>query len=633
MKQPSRTFLLCLFLTLIAAAAANGAGPKFHTASSTEPVIGRYLVTLDASADLNTAAATAAALARAYAGQLEPFASSDVRQFAITMLPARARTLSADPRVRDVVEIAQLDQTAVPPSPSTAAAGLARQHLIPVAQDSTASGDYLYDGSGNIKFIGSDSFTYDSVGRLKVATVQGNQQSYDYDAFGNRKSATRANFAVGCAGGTACEAVVTVLGQSNHLAKQTYDEAGNVKTGFGAAYTYDGTGMVTGATVGSDVRDFAYTASGERIAVRQGLSWTWTVRDQGNKVLREFTSLEAPSLPLALSAHTWSKDYIWRDGQLLASVFQTASGPTTYHYHLDQLGTPRLITGNGGVLVAKHAYYPFGTEMALTPTETTAELMKFTGHERDVVAGDNHSVDYMHARFYNAAMGRFLSVDPSSDLAAAITRPQRWNRFAYVRNNPINALDPDGRREARLYGRTINVEAGDVVILVGRADNRPKHVAIIAGFSGSSGGRLPDAMIYENVPVTARGRATKQDAPSAAHVPVATNSNSPDAGAGIWNASNTAIGGIVENRERVRLDHSTVFNVFSEQRVASAVAAVGPVTYNNQDPGALQPRCDCAGFVDQVLQKLGGTATGTEGDALGYSIKQFLDMSHEPTNK
>jgi RHS repeat-associated protein len=309
-------------------------------------------------------------------------------------------------------------------------------------QDSTDSGTYVYDGSGNIKFIGSDSFTYDSLGRLKVAIVQANQQSYNYDAFGNRTSATRANGASGCAGGTVCEAAVTVLGQSNHLAEQTYDDAGNVQTGFGAAYTYDGTGMVTSATVASDIRDFAYTAGGERIAVRQGLSWTWMVRDQSEKVLREFTSLETSGLPLTLSSHTWSKDYIWRDGLLLASVSQTASGPTTYHYHLDHLGTPRLITRDGGVLVAKHSYYPFGAEMAINPTETTTELMKFAGHERDVVPGDNHSVDYMHARFYNPTAGRFLSVDP---VGGDAEQPQSWNRYAYVRNNPIGNTDPDGK--------------------------------------------------------------------------------------------------------------------------------------------------------------------------------------------
>jgi RHS repeat-associated protein len=395
--------------------------------------------------------------------------------------------------VREVVEIAAPDQaTAVPPAPSSAAGSLTRQHFVPVAQDSTSSGTYLYDGSGNIKSIGTDTFIYDSLGRLKEGTVQGNQQSYTYDAFGNRLTATRASGAVGCAGGTACEAAVTVLAQSNHLSGVTYDEAGNVTSGFGAVYTYDGTGMVTGATVGSDQRDFAYTADDERIAVKQGLSWTWSVRDQGGKVLREFTSLETSSSPLALSSHTWSKDYIWRDGLLLASVSQSASGPTTYHYHLDHLGTPRLITREGGVLVGKHTYYPFGAEMALTPSESATELMKFTGHERDVVAGDNHSVDYMHARLYNANLGRFLSVD---SVTGSANNPRSWNRYSYTFNNPLTRVDLDGRdvtvapemRAAVSYGNAHSLLFRDQYL---RLDRDHNVTAIIhSEFTARSGTR------------------------------------------------------------------------------------------------------------------------------------------------
>ncbi|MBV9185818.1 MAG: hypothetical protein JO093_09345, partial [Acidobacteria bacterium] len=227
-----------------------------------------------------------------------------------------------------------------------------------------------------------------------------------------------------------------------------YDDAGNVKTGFGAVYMYDGTGMVRRAAVGTDIRDFVYTADDERIAVRQGASWTWTVRDQGGKVLREFTSLETSSSPLTLTSHYWSKDYVWRSGLLLASVFPVTPGSmsptTTYHYHLDHLGTPRLVTDGNHILVGKHTYYPFGAEMNLTPPESAIELMKFTGHERDIVAATNGSVDYMHARYYNANLGRFLSVDPAWD-SADLGTPQSWNRYAYVKNTPIGRIDPDGR--------------------------------------------------------------------------------------------------------------------------------------------------------------------------------------------
>src|SRR5205807_782912 len=132
-------------------------------------------------------------------------------------------------------------------------------------------------------------------------------------------------------------------------------------------------------------------ADDERIAVRQGASWTWTVRGMDNMVLREFTSMET-TFP-NLTSRNWVKDYVWRDGLLLAST--DASG--TSHYHLDHLGTPRLITSGSGVKVAEHAYYQFGAQINLTLHESVAEAMKFSGHARDIVAWDGHTLDDMHA--------------------------------------------------------------------------------------------------------------------------------------------------------------------------------------------------------------------------------------------
>ena len=53
------------------------------------------------------------------------------------------------------------------------------------------------------------------------------------------------------------------------------------------------------------------------------------------------------------------------------------------HYHLDHLGTPRLITDRCGTAKATHAYLPFGEEA--TATNQDSEAMKFTGHERDLL--------------------------------------------------------------------------------------------------------------------------------------------------------------------------------------------------------------------------------------------------------
>jgi RHS repeat-associated protein len=134
---------------------------------------------------------------------------------------------------------------------------------------------------------------------------------------------------------------------------------------------------------------------------------------------------------------TIERDYIYAGGRLLAA--ETRDG--VRHFHLDHLGTPRLITDGAGAQAAFHAYYPFGEE-ATEPQD--AERLKFTGHERDLNdpngAGDD--LDYMHARFYNPLLGRFLSVD---SVLGRLARPQSWNRYAYVLNRPTVAVDPDGR--------------------------------------------------------------------------------------------------------------------------------------------------------------------------------------------
>jgi hypothetical protein len=48
----------------------------------------------------------------------------------------------------------------------------------------------------------------------------------------------------------------------------------------------------------------------------------------------------------------------------------------------------------------------------------------------------------MMARYYSSSLGRFMAVDPGDDTDA--TKPQSWNKYAYVRNNPISFLDATG---------------------------------------------------------------------------------------------------------------------------------------------------------------------------------------------
>jgi RHS repeat-associated protein len=118
-----------------------------------------------------------------------------------------------------------------------------------------------------------------------------------------------------------------------------------------------------------------------------------------------------------------------------------------------------MITTQDRKRLGVHEFSPFGVERTDATQETKllgeftggdsrSEPMKFTGHERDwdgwLNVDNDDYVDYMHARYYDPNLGRFLSVDPTWSSADHV-KPQTWNRYSYVLNNPINNMDPDGR--------------------------------------------------------------------------------------------------------------------------------------------------------------------------------------------
>jgi RHS repeat-associated protein len=70
-----------------------------------------------------------------------------------------------------------------------------------------------------------------------------------------------------------------------------------------------------------------------------------------------------------------------------------------------------------------------------------------TGKERDAESGN----DYFGARYYASTMGRWLSPDRAMTLKRILPNPQRWNRYAYVINNPLVNFDPDGMDDFKVF--------------------------------------------------------------------------------------------------------------------------------------------------------------------------------------
>jgi RHS repeat-associated protein len=322
---------------------------------------------------------------------------------------------------------------------------LALAMLVPAAafaQTSPwSSGTYLYDGAGNVKRIGADYYVYDMAGRLiqgsadKERSGVDSYQTYTYDMYGNRTTAP--TFGTPCIGG--CGAFLDI-NEFNHIRTTShgasYDGGGNLKQFDNYQYTYDAEQMMTRIKLPNTTLDnqYIYTADDERLAtfIAPG-QWRFTVRDLDEKAVREVTASEGPP-----TLWSWDRDHVFRDGLLLATVL---SSNLTQHYHLDHLGTPKLVTNNNGAKVGVHAYYPFGEELNLGLGEGVTERLQFTGQERDMNGPYANALDYMHARYYAPANGRFLSPDR---VMGSPARPQSWNRYTYARNQPIRLIDPTG---------------------------------------------------------------------------------------------------------------------------------------------------------------------------------------------
>ena len=291
--------------------------------------------------------------------------------------------------------------------------------------------------TGNLTF--NRTYTYDSLNRLSAMADSSSAQSCKgisetYDAWGNRLAETPT-------AGTGCPMFQATVSANNQLtAPYTYDAAGNMTYDVNHHYNYDAENRLTqvdNATTAS----YLYDATGKRVMKQAAGNTTFYIYDQGGNVLSERDS-----------SNSWIQTYI-RFAETLTAFYK---GTGTIYFHLDHLGSVRLYTSVSGTAYGTALDYdPFGLQFA---GSTTVDALQFTGKEPDSESG----LDNFGARYNSSNMGRFMSPDPTMLSKQRLRDPQQWNMYAYVRNNPLAHIDPDGKACSALNNGSAYCQRADL---------------------------------------------------------------------------------------------------------------------------------------------------------------------------
>ncbi len=286
-----------------------------------------------------------------------------------------------------------------------------------------------------------EAFTYDGLNRLLSSTLTDtssattlNTTTYAYDALGNITNKSDVGAYLYGQNGAGPHAVTTA-GANTY----SYDANGSMISGAGRTTSWTSFNKpqsISDSLTGNQT-SFVYGPSRARVqqnSLTNGLTTTTTYI--GSSYERRSRLNQPDEL-----VH-----YIRSGGGTVAIYTQIDDGQAltdkTRYLHKDHLGSVESITDESGVVTEHLSYDAHGKRRltdwnAGTPTAPAETPRGFTGHEHL----DGVGLIHMNGRVYDPTLGRFLSADPN---VQAPDDTQSFNRYSYVKNNPLSYTDPSG---------------------------------------------------------------------------------------------------------------------------------------------------------------------------------------------
>lgn len=240
-----------------------------------------------------------------------------------------------------------------------------------------------------------------------------------------------------------------------------YDKNGNITNDGTRTLTYSSYDLVTNIAKGSESSRFKYDASRQRyerydVKLEDGVLayyTTYYVDGAYEKVVRTGGGK---------AALTEQKLYV---GNLVITKRSNNSTDSFLYLHKDHQGSTTTITDAAGNSVQQFVYDPWGKQTAVFDTgllanyTTPATTKGYTGQEHI----SHLDLIHMNGRIYDATIGRFMQADP---FIQAPSDTQSYNRYSYVKNNPMSYTDPSGYFFKKLFKAIADIPILNAVVTV-----------------------------------------------------------------------------------------------------------------------------------------------------------------------